>query len=112
VGVVLALMGGLIHDHSADQGRPEACSFSANRMNRRASLWWSVAMTRAARKLCWTATASSTAARSGQKVATEETSRPMPAATAGSMLYRSGSPRFRTPTSVLAWYQPLNGAHG
>jgi len=108
----LALMGGLTHDQSAHHGRPEASSFSANCTNRRASVWWSVAMTFAARKLCWTATASSTAARSGQKVATEDMSRPMPAATAGSMLYRSGSPRFRTPTSVLAWYQPLNGAHG
>jgi hypothetical protein len=47
--VVLALMGGLTHDQSAHHGRPEASSASANRMNRRASVWWSVAITPAAR---------------------------------------------------------------
>jgi len=105
-------MGGLIQAQSAHQGRPASSSASMNRMNRTDSLWWSVAITPAALKLCCAATASSTAARSRHRVLSREVSRPMPAATAGSMSYREASPRSRTPTSVPAWYQPLNGAHG
>ena len=111
-GQVLALIGGFTQAQSAHHGRPAACSASVNFMNRWASVWWSVTITPASRKLACTAAASSTAARSRQKVSSLLVSRPIPLATSGSMSYRSSSPRFRTPISVEAWYQPLNGAHG